>query len=202
MEKITDYKVSDFFKIQDENIINSYVAILDVLKPLKTINNPKAKWYNNEPKMLSIKAIRSLSFGEVTDIRNSFNDGTIVSVFESIKLVTGLTEKQILDFTITQLYGIISFIKEELIAISNMELNELTDESFDINVETVNAKERMSRFGVLNAIDSLAKEDILKWEQIQKLPYLTVFTKLMMDNEKNKIHQEIAELQRKKQLKN
>ena len=75
-------------------------------------------------------------------------------------------------------------------------------DSFDVNIEAVGAKERMSKFGVLNAIDSLAKEDVLKWEQIEKLPYMTVFAKLMMDKEKNNIQQEIAELQKKKQLKN
>jgi hypothetical protein len=40
--------------------------------------------------------------------------------------------------------------------------------------------------GVLNTIDSLAKEDILRWVEIEKLPYMTVFTKLRMDNEKQK----------------
>jgi hypothetical protein len=56
---------------------------------------------------------------------------------------------------------------------------------FDINVEAVNAKERMGKYGVLNTIDSLAKEDILRWVEIEKLP-MTVFTKLRMDNEKTK----------------
>jgi hypothetical protein len=55
-----------------------------------------------------------------------------------------------------------------------------------INVEAVNAKERMGKYGVLNTIDSLAKEDILRWVEIEKLPYMTVFTKLRMDNEKSK----------------
>jgi hypothetical protein len=44
----------------------------------------------------------------------------------------------------------------------------------------------MGKYGVLNTIDSLAKEDILRWVEIEKLPYMTVFTKLRMDNEKAK----------------
>jgi hypothetical protein len=35
-------------------------------------------------------------------------------------------------------------------------------------------KERMGKYGVLNTIDSLAKEDILRWVEIEKLPYMTV----------------------------
>jgi hypothetical protein len=70
----------------------------------------------------------------------------------------------------------INYIKSELIEITNMEINELSDDSFDINVEAV-AKERMGKYGVLNTIDSLAKEDILRWVEIEKLPYMTVFIK-------------------------
>jgi hypothetical protein len=82
-----------------------------------------------------------------------------------------------------------------------MEINELSDDSFDINVEAVNAKERMGKYGVLNTIDSLAKKKIFYDGLKLKSYYMTVFTKLRMDNEKAKIAQEIAELQRKNKTK-
>jgi hypothetical protein len=41
---------------------------------------------------------------------------------------------------------VINYIKSELIEITNMEINELSDDSFDINVEAVNAKERMGKY--------------------------------------------------------
>jgi sugar/nucleoside kinase (ribokinase family) len=82
------------------------------------------------------------------------------------------------------------------------EMNELTDDEIDINLEITKANERMAKFGVLNTIDALAKEDILRWSEIEKLPYLTVLNKLIMDKEKHKIQQEIVELQRKQQTKN
>lgn len=201
MEKIINYKIKDFFQLQDENIVRDYLMILELLNPLNEIENPSYKWYKRNAKKLRIKSIKGLSFGEVTEIRNNFNQPTIHTIIDSIKIVTGLKDKQVLNFTITQFYGIISYMKSELMDITNMENNELVDDSFDINVEAVNAKQRMGRFGVLNIIDSLAKENILQWEAIEKLPYMTVFSKLVMDNEKNKIHQEIAELQRKKQTK-
>ncbi|PWB24650.1 hypothetical protein [Flavobacterium sp. HTF] len=202
MEKIINYKIKDFFQLQDELIIADYLSILDCLNPLKEIKNPNYKWYKRNSKFLQVKAVRLLTFAEVTEIRNNFNQPSIEGIIDSIKIVTRLTDKDIMNFTIIQFYGIISYIKSELMDITNMEANELTDDSFDINVEAVNAKQRMGRFGVLNAIDTLAKEDILQWEAIEKLPYMTVLTKLIMDNEKNKIQQEIAELQRKKQVKN
>lgn len=197
MEKITNYKVKDFFRLQDENIVSDYLMILDCLNSLKEISNPNYKWYKRNAKKLRIKPVKELSFGEVTTIRNNFNQPTIYTIIDSIKTVTDLTDKQVINFTILQFYGIISYMKSELMEITNMENNELVDDSFDINVEAVNAKQRMGRFGVLNVIDSLAKENILQWEAIEKLPYMTVFSKLVMDNEKNKIRQEIAELEKK-----
>lgn len=201
MEKITNYKIKHFFRLKDERVVSEYLAILDCLNPLKEIRNPNYRWYKMNSKVLQIKAVRMLTFAEVTDIRNNFNQPSIEAIIDSIKIVTQLKDKEIMNFTITQFYGIISYMKSELMDITNMEANELNDDSFDINVEAVNAKQRMGRFGVLNIFDSLAKENVLQWEAIEKLPYMTVFTKLIMDNEKNKIQQEIAELQRKKKLK-
>lgn len=202
MEKITTYKIKDFFRLKDEKIVSDYLAILECLNPLKQIRNPNYRWYKMNSKLLQVKAVRMLTFGKVTEIRNNFNQPSIESIIGAIKIVTELKDKDIMSFTILQFYGIISYMKSELMDITNMEANELNDDSFDINVEAVNAKQRMGRFGVLNIINALANEDILQWEAIEKLPYMTVFTKLIMDNEKNKIQQEIAELQRKKQFKN
>ena len=79
-----------------------------------------------------------------------------------------------------------------------MEINQLSDDAFDINLESINANQRMQKFGVLNTIDALAKEDVLRWVEIEKLPYMTVFTKLMMDKEKNDIQKELNEILKKK----
>lgn len=202
MEEIIDYKLKEFLQITDINLITNYLFVLDLLKPLNVIDNPnykKWKFWFKTPKDVVIKAPRELSFGDVTMIRSYFNEGTIEGVIKSVKLCSNLTENQILNLPITKFYGIINFMKEDLIQLSNMETNELSDDkSFDINLEAVNANGRMARFGVLNTIDSLAKEDILRWEEIEKLPYMTVFTKLLMDKEKADIQRELAEMQKRK----
>lgn len=203
MEKIINYKLKDFLRLKDWELVQNYLSILDNLRPLKTITNPTYKWYNKLPKTLQITAIKELNFGDVINIRNWINEGSIEAIFEIYKLISGMTEKQIMNLGIIQFYGIYSFIKIELEEISNMEMNELAEEDgdFDINVEAVNALGRMGRFGVFNIIDSLAKENILRWDKILKLPYMTVFTKLRMDKERNKIQKEISELQRKQHTK-
>lgn len=199
MDKLINYKVKDFFKLEDEELVGDYLAILEVLNPLNEIPNTKYHFYNKEAKTVQIKGVNDLSYGEVTTIRELLNEGSIESIIEIVKMISGLTEKQILKFTIFQFWGIISFIRSEIERISIIEENELADESFDINVEAVNAKQRMAKFGILNIIDALANNDVLKWQEIQDLPYMTVLTKMIMDKEKNKIQSEIQELQRKKQ---
>lgn len=202
MEALINYKLSDFLKLTSEETIQDYLVVLDLLNPLNEIPNPTYKWFNKQPKTLNIKSIKDLSFGDVSIIRNNFNNASIETIFDSIKMILNVQDKEILNFTILTFYGIINNIKNELVEITNMEINELTDDSFDendSNLLAVNANERMSRFGVLNIIDSLAKEDILKWELIEQLPYMTVFTKLMIDKTKSTIHKDISELQRKKQ---
>lgn len=198
MEKINNYKLKEFLNLKDIDLIKTYLSILEHLKPLKSISNPRYRFYNREPKTLHIKAVRTLSFGEVIEIRNIINTGTFESIVEILNKISGLKKNEILNLRIVQYFGILSFIKNELIELNNIELNELSDDSSDINYELVNASERMAKFGVLNVINSLAKEDVLRWSRIEKLPYMTVLTKLLMDKEKNKIQQEIAELQKKK----
>lgn len=204
MEKITDYKFKDFIQLDDVNLIDEYMMILEYLKPITEIKNPKYnkfKWWSKEPIKIQLPSFMMLTFSEVIEIRDSFNNASIDSILDVMVIVTKLEKRYIERFTITQFYGIINYIKEQLEFITNIEMNELNDDEEDIDLITVNANERMAKFGVINTIDSLANGDLTKWDDIQKMQYSVVFTKLKMDKEKNKIQKEISELQ-KKRLKN
>jgi hypothetical protein len=202
MEKITDYKLKDFLKIKDAKVINEYFFILDLLRPINSIVNPNYNkykfWDKKTLKTLELKLVEDLSFADVTNFRIAFNSNDIERVIECVELITGLKKNQILSFTITTFYGIINGIGQQLIEISNKEINELTDDNNDPQLESIKAYERMARFGTFNTIDSLAKEDVLKWQEIEKLPYWLVFTKLKMDKERNDINRELHEMQKRK----
>ena len=201
MEKVTNYKIKDFLKIKNEELISQYSAILELLQPIKEIDNPDYNWFKRSPKKIMVKEVKSLSFGEVSILRNNLNEPILENIFESVKIVTGLDEKLIWDFTIIDFYSILCGIKEDLITLSHMEANELSNDDVDVHMEMVNASQRMSRFGVANPINSLAGDDITKWGEIEKLPYMTVITKLIMDKEKAAIQNEVRELQQKQQQK-
>lgn len=53
-------------------------------------------------------------------------------------------------------------------------------------------------FGEANTVDSLAGGDILKWNQIEELPYYQVFTKLYLDKVRNKVEKKYSEIMRHK----
>jgi hypothetical protein len=52
-------------------LLQDYLFILELLEPLKVINNPIYKWYKRKPKTLDIKAVKDLSF-DVATIRSNF----------------------------------------------------------------------------------------------------------------------------------
>lgn len=83
------------------------------------------------------------------------------------------TEKQTVEF--------IFFIIDGVKGIANMEASSFEPESADVDTSG------LDRFKEINIVDSLAGGDILKWEQIQELPYFDVFIKMLMIQEKNKI---------------
>lgn len=192
MEKITDYLLKDFLTLENPEIINEYVPILELLSPMPKINDPLDK-----DKIIQVKQVRSLMFGEVTNIRNLIKSGGVADIIEAVGLVTKLSIESIYNLTIIPFYSIVNGIHHQVVEIDNMEINELSNDDEDIVIIEAQANERMSRFGVLNTIDSLAGGDITKWSEIEKLPYMVVFTKLMMIKTTTEIKKDVRAIQQR-----
>jgi hypothetical protein len=45
METLENYKLVDFIQVKD--VLQDYLFILELLEPLKVINNPIYKWYKS-----------------------------------------------------------------------------------------------------------------------------------------------------------
>jgi hypothetical protein len=71
------------------------------------------KWYKRKPKTLDIKAVKDLSFGDVATISN-FSEASIENIIEAVQMVVDISAKSILNITIIEFYGIINYIKSEL----------------------------------------------------------------------------------------
>ena len=111
MEKIINYKLKDFLKLEDLELVQQYISILEMLEPAQ-----------------KMKHIKTLSFGAVTSIRENLNHPTLANLLECVSMITDKVEKDILNLDIITFYSIISGIKNQVIEISNMEENALSDD--------------------------------------------------------------------------
>jgi len=194
MEKITNYKFKDFIKLKDSEKVESYLNLLEILNPATEIVDPKFRI--GKSKKIKLKRVRDLLFGQVTNIRTNLSIPTIESMIEMIMLVTGLKKKECYSIRILDFYAVLAAITAQIIELSDMEANELGSEESDLDEALAN--ERMAKFGILNIINSLAGDNILRWSEIEKLPYMVVFTKLKMDKEKSAIQKQMMESQKRK----
>lgn len=97
----------------------------------------------------------------------------------------------------TKLFQFVLWVKDELEAIANIELEYLQSEP-DNDLINAGIKE-LDELGEINTIDNLANGDILKWEQIKKLPYYQVFDKLRKQTLESKINKRYQKILTDKQ---
>lgn len=187
MTEITNYKVKEFLK-QPTDLILEYVDVLKHLKPIET---------NLEVYNLSLKNVEfikenitnsdDISILEIIAIVQDYKE--IIVPKWLIKLLPNVVNKyiqqshlrKVLNIKITEFFGLINNIKNQLEVISKAESSSLVSENTNVKWEQVNGSEKLKIFGVFNTLDSLAGGDILKWNQINELPYGEVFTKLLMN---------------------
>lgn len=91
----------------------------------------------------------------------------------------------------------ILWLKDEMESIAKMEEQYLSSEP---DPETIQAGVRdLEVFGLTNIIDQLADGDILKWEQVGKIPYNQCFDKLYKTKLENNFQRKLNEIRSKKQ---
>jgi len=92
----------------------------------------------------------------------------------------------------SELFSFIVWIIDQLEAIYKLEADYLQQTP---DKDLINAGlSELDQFGELNVIDNLAGGDILKWEQIKKLPYHMVFDKLHKNVVEAKIQKKFIQL--------
>lgn len=83
-------------------------------------------------------------------------------------------------------------------------INEMEQETLSAEPETnmfLAGVERLNVFGVVNVLDNLSGGDVLKWDEIRKLPYHYVYFKQCKTNIENQIHKKYMELNKPKKTK-
>lgn len=99
------------------------------------------------------------------------------------------TQEQLQQLTIQKLLPFIFNVKDELEEIYKLEQERLT---FEPDTALVHAGiNELNILGEVCIIDNLAGGDILKWEQVRKLPYHQVFDKLYKNNIEARIQKKL-----------
>ena len=161
---------------QDKETIYEVTLLCSTQKPIDTIFDTKCR------------PIYKMRYENVIEIKDLWKSNAFMEIVLYLLKENGksIEESELLTLRADHYYFFISFIREELIRISNMENELYAPPSSDLMLAGI---DRLNVFEDANVIDSLASGDLLKWEKITKLPYEMVYTKLMM----NKVHNEIKE---------
>lgn len=161
MVEIENYSIKEFLS-QPYEVMEEYARLLKHLDPIKTKHE-----------------LKSLTFDNVETIKKTIeNQDALPEIFQ---LMDGLEKEQFENLTVTEFYAKMNYIINQLEHLYKMEEHHLTSQHSDFKWEAVEGSKRLAKFGVLPLVDNLAGGDILKYNAILDLPYMTVFNKLRMD---------------------
>ena len=178
MEEITNFRLKEFLQ-QTPQLIEDYSKLLKNLEPQQTKNR-----------------IQDLKLKDVEFIKqNITSNEALGEIFESME---ELNEADFMNLRVTEFYALYNSILQQLENLMNMEDRELTPNHHNHKWEAVEGGKRLSKLGILPTIDNLAGGDILKYNEILELPYITVFKKLMLDRIKADIQHDMEKIKTNK----
>ena len=179
MQDIINYKLKDFLN-KEASIIESYSRLLKHLDPIPTKNK-----------------LQNLSLRQVETIKQGLNDPEALP--EMFEYIEGISIDKFEDLRIIEFYGLLNDIVKQIENLVGMEEQELVSTHTDYKWEAVEGSERLAVMGILPMINDLANNDILKYELILDLPYLTVFNRLRMDRIRGDIEKDMQKIKTNKE---
>ncbi|PZR18854.1 MAG: hypothetical protein DI539_16070 [Flavobacterium psychrophilum] len=187
--KITNYTMKEFLQLTDATKIEEYLLLLKHLHPANSIKDPNGN-------SLIIKRVDNLSFGKVNQMRDLMFEATLDSVIQAFSILTGIQSDEVSNIRITDFWGVRNRIEKEILEIIEREKILTSEETDPVMIEAKVGK-RLAKFGVINTLDNLAGGDITKYKEIEDLPYLLVFAKLLREKELAEIKIDIEAIQKR-----
>lgn len=172
LEKIS---VIDFFS--DEAAVNEWLPFLVIQEPLDDVPNI---WY--------------CSLELIDEIKSKLSNASFEVVILLMSKVLKKSEDEVKNMLVVNFFRRLKNIEKQLEELIKMEEFYLKTKHHDKKFEIVKGGKRLMPFGIYNTVDRLAKGDILKWDEVFKLPYIKVFTKLRIDKENNDINYEMTKI--------
>lgn len=173
MKSIKNYSLKEFLQ-QDADLINSYLLYLKYLTPIPT----KEELFHTA----TLKQIDDLKTTQLKDFE------ILITVLACLQKTT---VEEIYKLKILEFYPLLLSLTSQFETILEQE-KALIPKHTNKKWEQVGGSKIMSKYGIYNTLDSLAKGDILKWKSIYELPYSEVFTKLLMEKDISDLQHEMT----------
>ena len=139
-----------------------------------------------------IGPLTNRTFYEVKELQRLMSDEN--GFEQSILFVLELSGQK--DPDLFQFFSFFNYCKEEIERVNIMEENAL---GYTPTTDEERAGiDRFNKFGYVLAIDSLAKGNVLKWNEVKNIPYEDAFMKLMIDKTRNDFDKDLFKVQNSK----
>lgn len=183
INEVENITVLEFFSQPQDQMVQQY-NLLRMLKESDKLENQKAIKMMMQP------------FSVIVTLKKLYMNQTPESIVNMVELVYGLSNKKQMSILILEYFPALNFIMNGLQYISHLETVRLTaQEKEELVIAGIH---KMRVYGDLNTIDQLAGGDLLKWSEVEKMPWQHVFTKLCMEKDRAEIQENYSEIMRTK----
>lgn len=140
--------------------------------------------------------IMTMSFGDVIEIKKLLQDMTLKDQLEVVSKVYGIQVETLATIHVTTFFSMFNYVVKEVKQIMKNEEMYLKG---DIEADMMQAGvDKLNQFGILATVDTLAGNDVLKWEEVLEQRYSRVFTKMFMNKVRNDIEKKYIEIKKRK----
>lgn len=181
---IKNVTLKNFFNLPP-NQQRATITLLQVIKGVPNFQHKGTKHGVNH-------SVTEMTFGEVIHLKNLITGGKTESIIEAVRLVY---KTDPLKMKIKRFYQCVNFIVKDVAKIINVEQERYRTipTAYSDKLQQAGA-EQLNIFGDLPIIDNLAGGDILKYKEIETLPYMNVHFTLWMRSVKENINIRFQEL--------
>lgn len=167
--------------------------ILEVMKPLPFFYRGLWWW----KKRHGVERLTELTWGEVRAVIDLLGSGELPQVIEAFRLVYKI--KHPARMNVYHFYACIKHLTNEVQRVLEMEQRALQGEAnpYEAQLQQAGA-DQLLPFKDLAIIDTLAQGDILRYEQVEALPYEVVFYSLYYKTIRQNIDNRFQQIMTKK----
>ena len=167
--------------------------LLEVVKPLPFFYRGFWRW----KKKHGVERLTELKWGEVRAVIDLLSSGELTQVVEAFRLVYKIKHPARMD--VYRFYACIKHLTNEVQRVLEQEQKALQGEPSPYETQLQQAGvEQLQPFKDLAIIDTLAQGDILRYEQVEALPYEVVFYTLYYRTVRQNIDNRFQQIMTKK----